>query len=63
MSEKYRYERSRKDAVGLLTHYFRTAFEGAGLAFQEDCFAEMEHLADSLIDAAVAKMKQEAPHA
>jgi len=43
---------ARKEATELLTHYFRTVWERAGLTWTSDNYAEIEALVDALVAAA-----------
>jgi hypothetical protein len=55
----------RDRVTGLLTHYLRTAFRGAGLNWDADNEAEMNILADALhemVDDAVREHAEDAPH-
>lgn len=41
---------ARERAASLLTHYFRTAFEGAGLDWGHDNYSEVEEIVDAIAD-------------
>lgn len=45
-------EGSKRQAVGTLSHYFRTVFEAAGIKWNGDNEAEIESIVDNLIEAA-----------
>lgn len=49
----------RARAKRLLVHYFETVFRRAGAGWDADNVAEVEELADALIDAAVEQMHDE----
>jgi hypothetical protein len=46
----------RERAKQNLVHYFRTAFNGAGLQFDSDNVAEVRDIVDALVDAAGAHL-------
>lgn len=52
-----RYQAKRKSAVSLFIHYMTVTWEEAGISIDGDNVSEWENLIDSIIDAAVAKVR------
>jgi len=48
----------RREAVSLLTHYFKVSFEKAGLVWKGDNAVEITSAVDNIIDAAVERFVQ-----
>lgn len=54
---------ARERAAGLLAHYFRTAFQRAGIGWDGDNEAEMEQLVDALHRMVVDEIQEHADNA
>jgi hypothetical protein len=54
---------SRGRAADLLTHYLRTAFEGAGLKWDSDNSYEVDQLVDALHEMVVDEIQEHAENA
>ena len=48
----------RDKAKELLRHYFTLACEAGGRELDRDCYAEIDEIVDSIVDAAVAESIQ-----
>jgi hypothetical protein len=56
---------ARFRAIDLLTHYFRTVFEAAGLSWDADHASEVEELVDALrnmVREEISDHVEQAPH-